>query len=212
MQNRIAILIPEATYHVFNRANGKERLFFSEENYHYFLKKYASLISPVADTFCYCLMPNHFHFIIRVKTAAELQCSNLSGFQTLTGLSEEKLSTLLSRQFSHLFNGYAQAINKQETRKGSLFMRPFKRKRITDDKYLKNLVHYIHFNPKEAGLVAKLEDWKFSSFNAISDPTGLKNLSGLAIKKEEVIEWFEDLENFMDFHKVQSRSIDSEYL
>ncbi len=147
MDDKTAILIPETTYHVYNRANGNEQLFVKEENFSYFLEKYKQYISPIADTFCYCLMPNHFHFLIRIKTENELakyfkiDGSNLTGFENLSGL--------LAKKFSDFFNAYSKAINKQQNRKGSLFMRPFKRKRITDEKYILKLVHYIHYNPVE---------------------------------------------------------------
>ncbi len=92
MQDTKAILIPEGTYHIYNRANGNESLFFREDNYLYFLEKYKEYISPVAETFCYCLMPNHFHFLIRIKSENELRDpfkiaeSNLRGFENLSGL------------------------------------------------------------------------------------------------------------------------------
>jgi REP element-mobilizing transposase RayT len=57
----------ETYYHVFNHAIGKENLFHTTENYYYFLKKYVQYISPVIDTLAYCLMPNHFHLLIKVK-------------------------------------------------------------------------------------------------------------------------------------------------
>lgn len=72
MQDTKAILEPENTYHIYNRANGNEQLFLSDDNYRYFLKKYNEYISPIVDTFCYCLMPNHFHFLVRVKKEAVL--------------------------------------------------------------------------------------------------------------------------------------------
>ena len=68
MQNYKAKLEPENYYHIYNRANGSEKLFLNEGNYLYFLQKYNFYISPIADTFAYCLMPNHFHFLVRVKT------------------------------------------------------------------------------------------------------------------------------------------------
>jgi REP element-mobilizing transposase RayT len=59
-------------YHVFNRATGNEKLFKSDENYKYFLKKYLHHISPVADTLSWCLLPNHFHIKICIKPEQEI--------------------------------------------------------------------------------------------------------------------------------------------
>jgi len=131
--NKYEILSPESSYHVYNRANGNEKLFRSKENYRFFLKKYQEHISPVADTFCYCLMPNHFHFLIRIKSESELKqalaSKNLQGLASknlqglkLEGLRAAKLEDFISNQFSNFFNSYAKAFNKQYKRKGSLFM------------------------------------------------------------------------------------------
>ncbi|MDI1355107.1 MAG: hypothetical protein PSX36_09320 [bacterium] len=204
MQNKTEILRPETTYHVYNRANGSEKLFLSSDNYRYFLKKYQEYISPITDTFCYCLMPNHFHFLIRIKSedvlveyfnSLQSQSATYRGFKTLDGLAkQEAISKLLNQQFSHFFNGYTQAFNKQNIRKGSLFMHPFKRKKISDRNYLLKLVHYIHFNPVDAGLCDNIRNWPYSSYQLLISGTSF------FLKKDEIIEWFNDKENFIYFH------------
>ncbi len=188
MINKIETLSPNSIYHVYNRANGSERLFLSDDNYNYFLKKYREYISPIADTYCYCLMPNHFHFLLLIKSEKELV--------GLTGLKKEEKpdANYLSKQFSNLFNGYTQALNKQTGRKGSLFMRPYKRIAVTDSKYLINLVKYIHCNPVEAGICRNLIEWKYSSYNQ------LLSTSETFIKREGVLDWFGDIENFKVMH------------
>jgi REP element-mobilizing transposase RayT len=64
-------LQPGFYYHIYNHANGSENLFLNEDNYNFFLKKYSSYIRPVADTFAYCLMPNHIHVLVRIKEINE---------------------------------------------------------------------------------------------------------------------------------------------
>ena len=189
MQNKTAILEPGSVYHVYNRANGQEQLFVSEENYRYFLQKYQEYISPIADTFCYCLMPNHFHFLLRIKNGHALKQA-FPKFETL-----EKLP---SKCFSNFFSAYTLAFNKQQGRMGSLFMKNFKRKRISDQSYLLNLVQYIHRNPIEAGLCKQPEHWPHSSYTSI--------LSGNHhfLKAGEVFSWFEDKDNFQYIHSKQS--------
>ncbi|WP_435133924.1 transposase [Formosa sp. A9] len=195
MQDNQAILIPEATYHIYNRANGSEALFLSNENYQYFLKKYSEYINPIADTFCYCLMPNHFHFLVRIKEEAVLNRffedklnrlkakgnKDLQGFQNLEGL--------ISQQFSNFFNAYAKAFNKQQNRKGSLFRHPFKRKQITDDIYLRNLIHYIHYNPIAGGFTETLDAWRYSSYHTIVSE------GHTSVASEAVIALFDDRDN-----------------
>jgi putative transposase len=181
-------LEPDTFYHIYNRANGNELLFSSRENYMYFLKRYTDFILPIADTFCYCLMPNHFHFLIKIKPEKTLM--------ELSDFSKYKIpEILLSKYFSNFFSSYALSYNKQQGRKGSLFIKKFKRKKISDEKYLHRVIHYIHYNPVEAALCTEPQQWQFSSYKAIiSDKQTL-------IKKKEVIDWFGDLENFIYCHK-----------
>ena len=130
-------------YHIYNHANGNENLFRNDENYSFFLQKWAKYIEPIADTYAYCLMPNHFHVLVKIKTEEEL-------------LWGKNLSGLLSKQFSNLFNSYAKAYNKMYERKGSLFNRPFKSKLVSDDNYLTTLIYYIHHNPIHHGFTKYL--------------------------------------------------------
>ncbi len=204
MPNTSPLLEPDSTYHIYNRANGSEKLFLSNENYRFFFTKYRQYIEPITDTFCYCLMPNHFHFLIRILPQGDIEklvdgrrlSKTLQGFGTLEGLKKQKaISLFLSRQFSHLFNGYTQAFNKQQNRRGNLFMHNFKRKKITDEKYLRKLVHYIHYNPVAAGMVRKPEQWKHSSYaSLISD-------SQIWPERNEIFGWFGDRENFIHCHQ-----------
>jgi hypothetical protein len=100
-----AILKPEYTYLIYSRANGNELLFKIKDNYRYFLQKYDSYISLIADTYCYCLMPNHFHFLNKIKGENDLK-ENLrdkirkDNHKDQTGF--ENLSGLVSCQFSNL--------------------------------------------------------------------------------------------------------------
>lgn len=207
MKEKIAELLSESTYHIYNRANGSEKLFITEDNYRYFLEKYVKYINPIGESLCYCLMPNHFHFIIRIRDeiAIEKAIINktpkaLTGFQTLSGLNNVQknrlMSDFISRQFSNLFNGYSKAFNKENNRKGGLFMRPFKRIQVTDEIYLRKLVRYIHFNPVEANLCNRPDEWRFSSYSSILSE------SATFFAKEKTINLFGDVVNFINIHKV----------
>ena len=72
MQDKKSILQSDCFYHIYNRANGNELIFLKNENYRFFLQQYKKYILPIADTFCYCLMPNHFHFLVRIKSQEQL--------------------------------------------------------------------------------------------------------------------------------------------
>ena len=58
-------------YHLYNRSNNEEIVFRADENYVYFLKKYRSYLQHFVNTIAYCLMPTHFHFVVRVTTTDE---------------------------------------------------------------------------------------------------------------------------------------------
>lgn len=185
---KIEKIEPGNYYHIYNRGINGTDLFFEQENYRHFLRLYKKYILSVADTFAYCLMKNHFHFLIYFKERNEIAVKHQSS-------AENEVLKDPSRKLSHLFNSYAQAINKRYGRTGGLFERPFERKRIDSEDYLKKLIFYIHHNPVKHNFVEKLENYSWSSYKVIisSDPT--------FIDREQVIGWFGGLKNFVAYHK-----------
>ncbi|HBF89311.1 MAG TPA: hypothetical protein DDX39_11780 [Bacteroidales bacterium] len=169
-------------YHIFNRGNNSDKIFFNELNYIFFLNRYNEYLSDYVETFAYCLLPNHFHLLIRVKEKALL-------------LQKAKLLEKPSQAFHRFFTSYSKATNKQQSRHGSLFENPFKRIEIYTNEYFTNLVFYIHANPQLHGYVNDFRAYKWSSYNSIlSDkPSNLQ--------RQAVIEWFDNKENFIFFHK-----------
>lgn len=182
-------------YHIFNRGINRCKLFFDWQNYMHFLYLYKRYIPLVAETFSYCLIGNHFHILLRIKDEHEIFATkNLSEIKQPDRF---KITHRPSRQLSNLFSAYAKCFNKEYQRSGSLFERPFHRKKVEDDQYLRYLVYYIHHNPVHHGIVSRMEDWTWSSYNTISN--GKRSI----IEKDSVIEWFDDMENFNYFHKHQ---------
>lgn len=217
MKNNEIQLLPEGFYHIYNHANGWENLFKRRENYIYFLRRYAEFINPIADTFAYCLMPNHLHFMVRIKKNEELQAAyqqrvlrKASSLQNVemyskTVLEENALPGFISREWGSLFSAYSQAFNRQQHRKGSLFIPNFKRKPVeTTDYYLK-LIHYIHANPIHHGFVKGFADWEFSSYHTYlsTKPTHLARQEGL--------EWFGGSNLFEQFHRENPVSVKIEF-
>ena len=161
--------ILDEAYHIYNRGNNKQQVFFNEENYLLFLKKMHSQLKPYCNILCWCLMPNHFHFIVQANEASIKERSAFGG----------KAIQELSYRIGILLSSYSQAINKQNKTSGSLFQQKTKSKELTTAKnrnkggnYLINAIHYCHQNPWRAGLVKKIEDWPYSSF---PDYCGLRN-------------------------------------
>jgi REP element-mobilizing transposase RayT len=143
-------------YHIYNRGNNKQRIFFKPENYLFFLKKVRKYILPHCDILAWCLMPTHFHFLI------------YSGNKTLQTLKVGGIEkNVMIEGIRNLLSSYAQAINKQNKSTGSLFQQNTKAKLISKGSNLYDLycLHYIHQNPIKAGIAARMEDWQYSSFN-----------------------------------------------
>ena len=189
-------LEPGKYYHIYNRGNNRENIFNERRNYAHFLKLYAFHIGPIADTYAYCLLRNHFHLFVRVK--------DLTGFPTSGEVSEgkrssatnENLSGLLpSQAFSNFFNAYAKAFNKAYHRTGALFQRPFGRIEVTSEGYLFRLVTYIHQNPQRHGLVADFREWPYSSYHT------LLSEKATHLKREDVLEWFGGRDSLVAVHE-----------
>jgi len=160
------------------------------------MDKYAHHIYPVADTFAYCLMPNHLHLMIRVRSEKEL----LSYLKVKKGRSfnlqgSENLGGLVSQQFSNLFNAYTKTYNLKFDRKGSLFAPNYKRKLIASEAYFMRLIAYIHNNPVIHGFSKSTEDWPYSSYQTYFSETDTK------ICRREGLAFFGSRETFRAVHR-----------
>lgn len=201
-------LEPGGTYHLFNRGNNRENLFYSQENYQYFLKKYEFYLSPYVDTFAYCLMPNHFHLLVRIKDASDFP--SLGDFENLRPRKKTKTDpeSIVSEQFRIFFMSYSKAINKQQRREGSLFRKYFRRKPVLDNGHLLNAVCYIHRNPVHHGFTVLLTDYPWTSYASIlSDEPS-------PVDKETVLQAFGGRQGFIDFHRRELKDddfIDGDY-
>lgn len=158
------ILLENEIYHIYSQGNNKECIFFQERNYHYFLSLVEKFILPYSNILAYCLMPNHFHFLVH--------CNENSTIKIKHGGNE---ITQFSNGFRKLQISFAHAINKQEDRTGSLFRQNAKAKLIADENYATTCFHYIHQNPLKANLVSNLNNWKYSSYNEYINKIGICN-------------------------------------
>ena len=68
-------LCPGDFYHIYNRGNNRETIFRTAENYRFFLERYVYYIEPIAATYAYCLLPNHFHLFVGIRPEPELPTS-----------------------------------------------------------------------------------------------------------------------------------------
>jgi REP element-mobilizing transposase RayT len=160
-------------YHIYNRGNNKNLLFHSDENYLLFLNKINKEIKPFCDILCWTLMPNHFHIMIHANDHS-----------TTTRIAGKNEIQELSYRIGILLSSYSQTINKRNGTSGSLFQQKTKAKslfipdtfkksvRTQQQDYIITCMHYIHQNAWKAGLVNKIEKWKYSSF---PDYCGFRN-------------------------------------
>ena len=173
-------------FHIYNRGNGNENIFYNNENYYYFLKQYDKYLTESVDTFAYCLLTNHFHLLVRIK---------IDDPETV------------SENFRKFFISYSMSINKQEKRRGNLFQRGFKRKIIDDERYFYAAVYYIHANPVHHGLVNNMREYNFSSFKSLVGNRKTK------LRRDEVLKWFGGKKNFIDYHSgIQRRIYSDDYM
>ncbi len=148
-------------YHLYNRTNNHEPLFQETENHDFLLTKFFQHLSPFISVVAYCLMPTHFHFLIRVETDESLSVSN---------------------NIAIVLRSYTRAINKRYNREGNLFQQNTKAKEITDNQYLITLISYIHQNPIRAKLVSHLDDWTYSSYKILCEDSDDESVGKSIIK------------------------------
>ena len=197
MSKRFPPLLEGEYYHIYNRGNNREQIFFTDSNYNFFLKKIKLLILPFAHIYCYCLLPNHFHLFIRIKPITEFPPSKKK-----FGSPEQ----IVSNQFRKLFISYSRLINNQQTRTGSLFEKNFRRKAVCNDAYFSYLVFYIHSNAEKHGVVKDFRNYNYSSF-----PT-IKLHKECWINQAELISWFGNIDQFDRFHEINRPLVQIEQL
>lgn len=198
MPGRIVPLITGEIYHIFNRGTEKRVIFTQPKDYRRFKKilyyyqfqgpkpKFSefSLSNPnsfnpatdnkLVEIFCYCLMPNHFHLLIK-----QLKNKGISIF------------------LSQISNSYTKYFNTKYSRVGSLLQGTFKSVFVESDEQFTHLSRYIHINPVVSGLVEKLEQYPWSSYEEYM--LG----KGDICSTEEIHNYFTSRESYKDFLEDQ---------
>ena len=150
---------------------------------------------PVCHMYAYCLMKNHFHLFVRIRSEKELR---KLWNKSQTQLTAERLILKTSKAFSNLFSSYTQSFNRMYKRMGSLFVPSMKTEYVEGDEAFKRVVHYIHRNPVHHGFVTKIGLWKHSSYNVFLD--NQKTI----IDRDYVLKVFDGLEKFVEYHSTPS--------
>lgn len=195
MPHRKILIATNQIYHVFNRGVAHIPIFTDTRDYRRFLQtaqyyndsqeklkfSHSSLLkvlpeesikkSKIVDILAFCLMPNHFHFMLK----------------QLTDSGITRFITQLSNSYSHYFNT-------KHDRSGPLFNGPYKAVLVNTDEQLIHLSRYIHLNPIAANLVKNLESYQWSSYQEYLEPSGEKLAS-----PELVLEFFKSGESYKQF-------------
>ena len=207
MPGRITPLVSGEVYHIFNRGMNRQPTFTNKREYkraettisfYRFLKPPMSLskflkleqikqnesldllqqTNKLVEIFCYCLMPNHFHLLLK-----QLEDKGISRF------------------LSNLQNSYTKYFNTKHERDGSLFLDQFKAVRVETDEQLVHLSRYIHLNPHTGYVIKSLEDleeYPWSSF-----PNYLEE-SGEFVNVKFILDFFKSCKEYKKFVFDQS--------
>jgi|AntRauTorckE5430_2_1112549.scaffolds.fasta_scaffold02487_4 REP element-mobilizing transposase RayT len=144
-------------FHIYNRSNDRSTLFHEDENYRFFLTKMARQLKLVCHLLGYCIMPNHFHFLLIPKHPLR------EGYVLDDQFKSTMPSPELSEAMKRLLMGFTKSYNKHYGLVGSRFQQH------TNAKYhgnnLKFGLDYLHENPVKGNLVRDASEWEFSSFN-----------------------------------------------
>ena len=131
-----------SVFYIFNHATDDQLLFYDDQDYEFFLIALGKQLDNIpASIIAFCLMPNHYHFLIRQD-------------------SESKIYKI----FNYAFVSYARYYNRKYERKGHIFRSPLQHKKVSNQLYLIQLCKYIHLNPVYAGLVEEPEEWEYSNY------------------------------------------------
>ena len=188
-------------YHIYNQGNNRRQIFFNRDNYLFFLRKVRTYILPYADIIAWCLMPNHFHFMVLVR---KVELATKSTGVVLNNADAKKRT--FNQSIGIMLRSYSQAVNKQQNFSGKLIREKTKAECVNcfkgltpsfiikdgitqnnfvipENQYPQVLFNYIHQNPVKAGLVKNETEWEFSS---AADYSGYRN--GTLVNKKVAAE------------------------
>lgn len=187
-------LLPGEFYHIYNRGNNRQKVFLNENDYWLFLEKWNHFITPVAKTFVYNLLPNHFHAVIQIRDSP-IGVTDLASVDFRLGKSETP--GWVSKAFKNFFISYSRKMQNRHDFHGAVFHSPFKRKHIGSTEQFEALVPYIHFNANKHGITkGPMPEYPYSSYSQLVGATET------FLERDFLISQFGGLQNFIAFHEA----------
>ncbi len=171
---------PGSTYHIFNRGNNYQDVFFSKYDYQLFMNLMEKHLSDYCTIYAFALLPNHYHLLLRVNDDLEGQ--------------------LFSRKFANFILSYTNKINFREKRIGNLFLSYFRRVKVEKEDYIKRLIFYINFNPVKHKISDNPESYEFCSYQL------LLSERYTTLNREEVFGFFGGRTEFLEYHNYSKES------
>jgi putative transposase len=172
MARRNVPFLPQQYYHVYNRGAHKADIFRNEADYVFLLKLVKKRVKEDnVSVIAYCLMSNHYHFLLRQN--GEIQ---------------------IGKFMQAIFNVYTKAFNAKYGHSGTLFEGPYRAIHIDPTEYLLHLCRYIHRNPIEAEMVIVPEQWQYSNYLEF-----VGRRAGTLVDKDFVDENFGSPEAYREF-------------
>jgi putative transposase len=197
-------------YHIFNKGLDGQRTFLEQDDYEHFFNLASIFLDPIADTYAYAIMGNHFHFLVRIKEMDEIGFLNskyaksddlylkwktfcpdiMKNYKKGVYLQKPKPE----KMFQHHYSTYAKGFNSKYNQRGALFEHSFKRVKVNNFKYLKRLIVYIHNNPVIHKFVEDTVEYPWTSYLEII------NIKSTKLKRDTILGWFDSTANFKTIH------------
>ena len=204
--NLLARFEHESYFHVICKSINQNSLFLSDENKFYFLKKYHQFLFPFVDTYAYCLLDNHVHWLVKIKIENAIceyiqqisPTEQTSVQQKFLQKNDVDINKLIERQFNSFFVSYTRSYNIYYSIKGHLFESPFKRIAINGDAHLTQTIIYIHANALKHGLVKEFANYKWNSYRSFTSG------AHTSLMRNNVLDWFGGVDAFIEAHQIQS--------
>lgn len=168
-------------------------MFDTDWEYKTFLGLVKKYILPVTEIYAYCLLPNHFHFLVRNKEV-----------DIPENFARKGEHHYFSHQWGNVQNTYTKKKYFRNGKRGGLFCQSINRNLIDSEEYLQMCLVYIHNNPVKHGYTSSPESWDYSSYKAIISKQKTD------VEREKVLKWFDSAENFMDYHRLNVDEIFAE--
>lgn len=186
---------PTKFYQLSYKSESKN-IFIADKNYKFLLQKYFLYTKPVAETFAFCLLPQSFDFLFKIKNEEEiLQIFNFQQDIISPKFQEKFILKHLNKQFANFLNDYKQEFLENYNDDKLFSKENFKILEVSQKADFTKILKQIHLKPEKEGFVNKFEDWQYSSYNQFFAEESTD------IKTETIIKYFSNIYNFRDFHQ-----------